>query len=119
MGELEAQLNNLQNGPEIDIAAAKQAGITLKSTTDLTAIEGIGPKINDLIQADGINSFRKLADSPVSRIQTVLDNAGPRYQIANPGTWPDQANLAANNRWPALRALQDVLVGGVYPRCIC
>jgi len=78
-------------------------------------IEGIGPKINDLIKADGVKSFAELADTPVSSIQSVLDNAGSRYQIANPGTWPDQANLAANNRWPALAALQDVLVGGVYP----
>ena len=35
--------------------------------------------------------------------------------MANPGTWPDQAHLAAHNRWTALKALQDVLDGGVYP----
>jgi len=115
ISELEAQVKNLRNGPEIDLAAAKAAGFRLKGKDDLTAIEGIGPKINDLMKADGINTFADLSDSSVPTIQTVLDNAGPRYQIANPGTWPDQANLAANNRWPALAALQDVLVGGVYP----
>ncbi len=115
ISELEAQVKNLRNGPEIDLAAAKAAGFKLKNKDDLTAIEGIGPKINDLMKADGIKTFADLSDSSVPSIQTVLDNAGPRYQIANPGTWPDQANLAANNRWPALAALQDVLVGGVYP----
>lgn len=115
ISELEAQLKDSRKGPEIDLAAAKAAGFKLKDKNDLTAIEGIGPKINDLIKADGVNTFAELADTPVSSIQTTLDNAGSRYQIANPGTWPDQANLAANNRWPALRALQDVLVGGVYP----
>ena len=115
ISELEAQVSTLRQGPEIDLAAAKAAGFKLKSADDLTVIEGIGPKINDLIKADGVKTYAELADTPVSSIQTVLDNAGSSYQIANPGTWPDQANLAANNRWPALRALQDVLVGGVYP----
>lgn len=115
ISELEAQVKNLRNGPEIDLAAAKAAGFKLKGKDDLTAIEGVGPKINDLLKADGIKTFADLSDSSVPSVQTVLDNAGPRYQIANPGTWPDQANLAANNRWPALAALQDVLVGGVYP----
>jgi len=115
ISELEAQVKNLRNGPEIDLAAAKAAGFKLKDKDDLTVVEGIGPKINDLLKADGVKTFADLSDTSVSSIQTVLDNAGPRYQIANPGTWPDQANLAANNRWPALNALQDVLVGGVYP----
>lgn len=115
ISELEAEVKQLRRGPDIDLKAAKAAGFKLKDKDDLTVIEGIGPKINDLIKADGVKTFAELADTPVSSIQTVLDNAGPSYKIANPGTWPDQANLAANNRWPALKALQDVLVGGVYP----
>ena len=115
ISELEAQVQTLQKGTEIDLAAAKAAGFKLKDENDLTAIEGIGPKINDLIKADGVTTFSALSHTPVSSIQTVLDNAGSSYKIANPGTWPDQANLAANNRWSALRALQDVLDGGVYP----
>ncbi len=115
ISELESQVKTMGQGPAIDLLAAKAAGFRLKDENDLTAIEGIGPKINDLIKADGIESFSALSNSPVSKIQTVLDNAGASYKIANPGTWPDQANLAANNRWSALKALQDVLVGGVYP----
>ena len=113
--ELEKQVRTMKKGPQIDLASAKAAGFKLKSDRDFTVIEGIGPKINDLIQASGVKSFSKLADTPVSSIQRVLDKGGSRYSIANPGTWPDQANLAANNRWEALGALQDVLVGGVYP----
>jgi len=113
--ELEAQVSNLSSGTKIDLAAAKAAGFKLKGESDFTAIEGIGPKISDLIAADGVGSFEQLSNTSVPAIQSVLDKAGSRYQIANPSTWPDQANLAANNRWSALRALQDVLVGGVYP----
>jgi len=115
ISELEGLLEDYKRGPSIDLKAAKAAGIAIKDENDLTAIEGIGPKINDLIKADGIQTFAALSDTDPSVIQKTLDNAGSRYQMANPGTWPDQANLAANNRWPALKALQDVLIGGVYP----
>ncbi|MEE9325906.1 MAG: helix-hairpin-helix domain-containing protein [Cocleimonas sp.] len=115
ISDLEGQLAVYKRGPVIDIQAAKAAGIVIKDKNDLTAIEGIGPKINDLIKADGIQTFAALSNTESSVIQKTLDNAGSKYKMANPGTWPDQANLAANNRWPALKALQDVLIGGVYP----
>lgn len=121
--ELETEVNRLKQGQgssvatttQIDLQAARAAGISIKSENDFTAVEGIGPKINDLIHDDGISSFAQLADTDVSRLQSTLDKAGPNYAMANPGTWPDQAHLAANNRWSALKALQDVLDGGVYP----
>ncbi len=115
ISELEGQVKDLQKGPRIDIKAAKAAGLTIKSETDFTVIEGVGPQISDLLHAGGITTIAELADSDPSRIQKILDAAGPRFKIANPGTWPDQANLATHNRWPALKALQDVLDGGVYP----
>ena len=115
ISELEGQVADLQRGPAIDLKAAKAAGLTIKTDTDFTVVEGIGPKINDLIHADGITSFRQLADAEPARIQKLLDAAGSSYSSANPSTWPDQANLVVNNRWSALKALQDVLDRGVYP----
>jgi len=112
---LEGELKRLKEGPRIDVKAARAAGIKIKDEHDLTAIEGIGPKIDNLIKAEGIQTFRSLADTQATEIQSILDKGGPAFKMANPGTWPDQANLAANNRWPALKALQDVLDGGVYP----
>ncbi|MFK8067669.1 MAG: hypothetical protein AB8D52_05440 [Gammaproteobacteria bacterium] len=115
IGQLEDEVNLWKRGPAIDLPAARAAGISIKKEDDFTAIEGIGPKINDLIHEDGIHTFRELSETDPFYIQTILDKAGPNYQMANPGTWPDQANLAASNRWPALKALQDILDGGVYP----
>ena len=112
---LEEEVKRLKEGPRIDLKAARAAGIKIKDEHDLTAIEGIGPKIDSLIKAEGIQTFRSLADTQATEIQSILDKGGPAFKMANPGTWPDQANLAANNRWPALKALQDVLDGGVYP----
>lgn len=113
--ELETELNIWRQGPTIDLPAARAAGISISNEDDFTAIEGIGPKINELIHEDGIHTFKHLSDTETSRLQQILDSAGSNYQMANPGTWPDQANLAASNRWAALKALQDILIGGVYP----
>lgn len=112
---LETEISPLKGAEKIDLAAAKSAGIRIKHGNDLTIIEGVGPKIDDLIKAEGITTFHALADSNPSTLQHMLDKAGSSYKIANPSTWPDQANLAANNRWTELKILQDVLVGGVYP----
>ena len=40
------------------------------------------------------------------------DEAGPRYRIANPSSWPEQARLAAEEKWDELQALQDGLTAG-------
>ncbi|MCP5300809.1 MAG: hypothetical protein H6959_08165 [Chromatiaceae bacterium] len=99
----------------IDRRAARAAGIRIEADDDLTVVEGIGPKINELLHAAGIRSLGALAQTTPTDIRAILDAAGPAFQMANPGTWPDQAHLAAHNRWTALKALQDVLDGGVYP----
>jgi predicted flap endonuclease-1-like 5' DNA nuclease len=97
----------------IDLAAAKAAGFALKGADDLEIIEGIGPKIAELFHQDGIHTFAQLSRTPTPQIQAMLDRAGPTFRVANPGTWSEQALLAAHNRWDALRALCDVLVAGV------
>jgi predicted flap endonuclease-1-like 5' DNA nuclease len=97
----------------IDLAAAKAAGFSLKGADDLEIIEGIGPKIAELLHKDGIHTFAQLSRTPTPQIQAMLDKAGPTFRVANPGTWSEQALLAAHNRWDALRALCDVLVAGV------
>lgn len=77
---------------------------------DLTLIEGIGPKINQIFHAAGIHTFADLAHSDVSRLQAVLDEA--KLRIADPTTWPEQARLAAAGDLEALKAYQDSLKGG-------
>ncbi len=79
---------------------------------DLKAVEGIGPKIEGLLKAEGIDTWRKLSQTEVSKIQSILDAAGPRYKLADPGTWPKQAEMAADGRWDDLDEYQDFLQGG-------
>lgn len=82
---------------------------------DLKIIEGIGPKIEQLLKNEGINTWAELSKTSVDRIQEILDKAGDRYRLADPGTWPKQAELAAAGKWSELSEYQDYLDGGVDP----
>ena len=97
----------------IDLAAAKKAGFSLKNANDLTVVEGIGPKINELFNNAGVKTFAQLAIQTVPQMRKVLDDGGSRFRIANPSTWGQQAALAAENKWDELKKLQDNLSGGV------
>ncbi len=96
-----------------NVAAAPVASASAKGhKDDLTKIEGIGPKINGLLNDGGIFTFAGLANTKVERLQEILDNAGNRYRVHNPGSWPTQSELAANGKWEELNKLQDELDGG-------
>ncbi len=79
---------------------------------DLKAIEGIGPKIEQLLAAAGITNFEQLADSAVDRLREVLDGGGEHYHLHDPTTWPVQARLASNGEWDLLQDYQEQLKGG-------
>lgn len=92
-------------------------GINFKTTDaplkdDLTKIEGIGPKIQQLLYGGKIYSFQKLSQTDPKDIKSILNDAGPRYQMHDPGSWPRQAGLAATGNWAELKILQDELDGG-------
>ena len=106
------ELQRLKLGAEIDLSAAMDAGFNLKSADDLEIIEGIGPKIAMLLHEAGVKSYKQLSAMSPAQLQPILDRAGANFQMANPATWPEQADLAARNRWLALKALQQALDAG-------
>jgi predicted flap endonuclease-1-like 5' DNA nuclease len=97
----------------IDLVAAKAAGFSIKTEDDLTVIEGIGPKINDLFKAEGLKTFAQVAKATVPQMRGILDKGGSRFRIANPGTWAQQAALAESNNWTELKKMQDELSAGI------
>lgn len=86
-------------------------GKTIKEN-DLTIVEGIGPKIQELFHKHGIHTWKALSESTVEHCQKILDDGGEAYAIHNPGTWPEQAKLAYEGRWKELLDWQDELDGG-------
>jgi len=95
---------------EIETQVADENTTDVAHVDDLTRIEGIGPKINSLLQEAGISSFVQLADTDVSKLDELLDTAG--ITLADPKTWPEQAELAAGDQWDELEKLQGELSGG-------
>ncbi len=91
--------------PELAVASAEPAG-----QDDLTILEGIGPKIAGTLQAVGITTFAQLAATDVTRLEEILQSADLR--LADPGTWPEQAALAAAGKQEELQQLMGQLKGG-------
>ncbi len=79
---------------------------------DLKLIEGIGPKIAEIFGEAGIDTWQKLADASVEKLSEILESAGSRYKMHDPTTWPQQAKLAAAEKFEELENLQDNLKGG-------
>lgn len=79
---------------------------------DLKKIEGIGPKIEELLNKAGITTFKALMECSSTTIKDLLDAAGPQYRMHNPDTWPHQAKMAFKGEWEKLAEYQDFLMGG-------
>lgn len=79
---------------------------------DLKKIEGIGPKIEQILNDGGIRTFKQLAASNADAIKELLLQAGPRFRMHDPATWMEQADLAAKCDWTTLDTLQKALKGG-------
>lgn len=78
---------------------------------DLKRIEGIGPKINSVLNEANVQTFAQMAAMSSEALRQILDAAG-MAPIHNTSTWPEQAGLAAAGDWDALKKLQDDLTGG-------
>ncbi len=93
-------------------ATAPKEAATESKSDDLTKIEGMGPKAAEALQEAGITSFAKLAASKPEEIKEILDNSGGHFNAMDPASWPEQAQLAADEKWDELKELQDKLNGG-------
>ncbi|MFN8305170.1 MAG: glycoside hydrolase family 13 [Ferruginibacter sp.] len=95
-------------------AKPKATPVTKKVSVkdDLTRIEGIGKKIDTLLRKNEIVSYQQLAKTTVKKLKAILEEAGSKYNMHNPATWPKQAKLAAAGQWDELKAWQDELNGG-------
>lgn len=79
---------------------------------DFKKIEGIGPKIAELLKAADIPTFEALSKTDAEKIKEILAEAGSRYRMHDPTTWPKQAEMAAAGDWDGLKKWQDELDGG-------
>lgn len=79
---------------------------------DLMRVEGIGPKIAGLLVDKGVCDLEHLSKVSVEFLQEMLQEAGRRYRLADPSTWPEQAAIGATGDFEALKEFQNKLHGG-------
>lgn len=79
---------------------------------DLKKIEGIGPKIESLLNKGGLYTFQDIIDAGPEKIKEILLKSGPQYKVHDPSTWGDQARLAMDEKWDDLLQMQSNLKGG-------
>ncbi|WP_025762797.1 hypothetical protein [Dyadobacter tibetensis] len=82
------------------------------SREDLKVIEGIGPKIERILNHAGINNLYQLATASTDQLKEILADAGPKFRMHDPSTWAQQALMAHQGKWEELKAWQDELIGG-------
>ncbi len=90
--------------------------VTILSSDDLKIIEGIGPKIELVLNAAGISTWHQLAHTDAEKLREVLSDAGKRFNANDPSTWPEQARLLANGEMEKFKAYTDFLISGRVPR---
>ncbi len=116
---LEAELASLRK-PSVPNAAdagrgaaqTSAAAVPTPEPDDLKRVEGIGPKLEQMLNDHGIHTFAGLAATPVNELQAILEKGGDAFRIHDPGTWPQQAGLLADGRIAEFEELTERLKGG-------
>ncbi len=95
------------------VEAKEEAADVIEHTPDdFTKIEGIGPKINQIMIDGGVTTYGAMAYAKPEQLKDILAAAGNRYKMHDPTTWPQQAKLAEDGKWDELKTLQDELQAG-------
>ncbi len=110
--ELEAEIKKVQKVAPAAVAPVATMMPKGVKKDDLKIVEGIGPKIEELLHNNGIKTWEELSKSTKQRLENILRNAGDRFRMHDPSTWPEQAMLADEGKWDELEEYQDFLNGG-------
>lgn len=97
---------DLSRAPEqTDLAAGEVVIGRRLAVDDLKVVEGIGPKIEQLLNDSGVHTWHDLSAADVDRLRSILSDAGARYRMHDPSSWPQQATLLARGDWEGFAAL--------------
>lgn len=98
---------------ELESEAAKNKPVAPKkpekspAKDNLQVVNGIGPKISQILKNRGITTWKQLSEtSPDVISQHLIQDGGERYRMHDPVTWPHQAKLADEGKWEDLKTFQ-------------
>ncbi|MFY0645079.1 MAG: hypothetical protein JXR19_11480 [Bacteroidia bacterium] len=111
---LQTQLEDVKSNPskEDDIKEPMASSSSESTKDDLTIIEGVGPKIQSLLNEGGVHSYDQIIQMNPQAIRDILIKSGPTYAVHDPTTWAEQSVLAKNGEIEKLKMLQKELKGG-------
>jgi len=69
--------------------------ITDLAKDDLKVINGIGPKMEKLLNDAGIFTYFQLSKAAIKDLAPILEAAGPRFKAQNPADWKKEAKKLA------------------------
>ncbi|MEO6187268.1 MAG: 50S ribosomal protein L17 [Ginsengibacter sp.] len=111
-----AEADTKQAPETSSVAEVKEEPVKSKASAkkgdDLTKVEGIGPKAAEALQEAGIQTFAELAGKTPEELMDILEKSEGHFNALDATTWPQQAELAAAEKWDELKELQDKLMGG-------
>lgn len=96
----------------VKVAAAKKALILEEKEDDLKLIEWIGSAIEKVLFKYWVRTYSDVVSEDVVGLEEILKQAGSKYAMHNPATWPDQARLAMQKKWSELEEYQEILTQG-------
>mgnify|MGYP000235538884 FL=1 len=74
---------------------AEGTSITDLAKDDLKVINGIGPKMEKLLNEAGIFTYLQLSKAAIKDLTPILEAAGPRFKTQNPADWKKEAKKLA------------------------
>ncbi|QGY44907.1 50S ribosomal protein L27 [Maribellus comscasis] len=70
---------------------APKAEVSEAEADDLKKLEGVGPKLAEILAEGGFTNYASVASASVEDIRKVLEAAGSRYASKDPAPWIEQA----------------------------
>lgn len=81
-------------------------GSTGGAPQNLQVLEGIGPKMEEMLKAGGVTNYAALAGKSPAELNAMIEKAGFNPKMSDTAAWVAQAKLASAKKWQALHDLQ-------------
>lgn len=102
--------DSIARAEEAEARVAALEARTRAMQDNFAILDGIGPRVSEVLRSAGVNTFAKLAATDEDGIRGILVAENPSLlRLTDPSTWQEQAGLAAEGDWEALSSLQERL----------
>jgi large subunit ribosomal protein L27 len=81
----------VKEAPKVKAAPVVEEPKAEAKGDNLTKLDGVGPKLAEILNEAGLNSFADVAGTSVEKFKEILEAAGSRYASKDPQPWIEQA----------------------------